>query len=76
MDTTGSMTPGTDHTDFGHSVKTFRMILKIGELLGKPFYIKFARPKIDRILKEAYIEETGSRARRFNENGYLDTDKE
>lgn len=75
-DTTGSMTLGTDHTDFGHSVKTFWVILKIGELLGDPFYIEFARPKIDRILKEAYIEETGSWARRFDENGDLDTDKE
>lgn len=71
-----SMTLGTDHTDFGHSVKTFWVILKIGELLGDPFYIDFARPKIDQILKDAYIEETGSWARRFDAEGMLDTDKE
>ena len=75
-DTSGSMTLGTDHTDFGHSVKTLWVILKIGELLGDPFYIEFARPKIDRILNEAYIENTGSWARRFDENKKLDEDKE
>lgn len=71
-----SMSLGTDHTDFGHSVKTFWVILKIGEVLGDPFYIDFARPKIDRILSEAYIEETGAWARRFDADGNLDTDKE
>lgn len=71
-----SMELGTDHTDFGHSVKTFWVILKIGELLGDPFYIDFARPKIDKIIREAYIEETGSWARRFDADGNLDKDKE
>jgi len=71
-----SMSLGTDHTDFGHSVKTFWVILKVGELLGDPFYIDFARPKIDKILQEAYIEDTGSWARRYNADGSLDTDKE
>lgn len=71
-----SMGLGTDHTDFGHSVKTFWVIMKIGELLGDPFYIQFARSKIDKIIKDAYIEETGSWARRFDEYGNLDTDKE
>lgn len=71
-----SMSLGTDHTDFGHSVKTFWVILKIGELLGEPFYIEFARSRIDKILKDAYIKETGAWARRINEDGTLDTDKE
>lgn len=71
-----SMTLGADHTDFGHSVKTFWVILKVGELLGDPFYIEFARPKIDKILQAAYIKETGSWARRFDAKGHLDTDKE
>lgn len=71
-----SMQLGTDHTDFGHSVKTFWVILKIGEILGEPFYINFARPKIHKILEEAYINETGAWARRFDENGNLDVDKE
>lgn len=71
-----AMELGSDHTDFGHSVKTFWVILKVGELLGDPFYIEFARPKINRIIKEAYIKETGSWARRFDEHGNLDMDKE
>lgn len=74
--TSTSMELGSDHTDFGHSVKTFWVILKVGELLGDPFYIGFARPKIDNIIHSAYIEETGSWARRFDKNGNLDIDKE
>lgn len=70
------LTLGTDHTDFGHSVKTFWVILKIGEILKDPFYIDFARQRIDQILQEAYIEETGTWARRYDVNGKLDTDKE
>jgi len=70
------MSLGSDHTDFGHSVKTFWVILKIGELLGEPFYVDFACPKIDRILREAYMEENGSWARRYDVDGNLDTDKE
>lgn len=75
-DTSNNMTLGTDHTDFGHSVKTFWVIMKVGEMLGDPFYIEFARPKIDKILREAFIEETGSWARRYNADGSLDVDKE
>lgn len=71
-----SMSLGTDHTDFGHSIKTFWVIQKVGELLGDPFYIEFARPKIDAILKSAYIEKDGTWARRFDENGAIDNDKE
>lgn len=75
-DKAASLSLGTDHTDFGHSVKTFWVILKIGELLGEPFYIDFARPKIEKILEEAYVEAMGSWARRFNTDGTLDVDQE
>lgn len=74
--TSSSQAFGTDHTDFGHSIKTFWVIQKIGELLGDPFYIDFARPKIEKILNDAYIQETGSWARRYDADGNLDTDKE
>ncbi len=67
---------GTDHTDFGHSVKSFWVILKIGEFLGDPFYIDFARPKIEKIIKMAYMPGNGSWARRINSDGSIDTDKE
>lgn len=69
-------TLGAAHTDFGHSVKTLWIILKIGEILHKPFYIDFARQRIDKILDNAYIEKTGSWARRFDENGKRDENKE
>ncbi len=71
-----SLNLGTAHTDFGHSVKAFWVILKVGELLEEPFYIDFARKHIDLILKDAYIKETGSWARRFDDKGILDIDKE
>lgn len=71
-----SMQLGTDHTDFGHSVKTFWVILKVGQLLGDPFYIQFARKKIDKILNLAYLPENGSWARRFASQDTLDKDKE
>lgn len=73
---------GTDHTDFGHSVKTFWVILKVGQLLGEPFYVHFARPNIEKILKDAFIPRVtgsaipGSWARRSDANNELDIDKE
>lgn len=69
-------TLGTDHTDFGHSIKTFWVILKIGEILQEPFYIDFARQRMDKILDSAYIKKTGSWARKFDEKGKIDEDKE
>ena len=71
-----SMQLGTDHTDFGHSVKTFWVILKVGELLKEPFYIQFARKNIDKILRHAYLPDTGSWARRYVQDNVLDKDKE
>lgn len=73
---TESLTLGTDHTDFGHSVKTFWVILKIGQIIEQPFYVDFARKRIDKILKNAYIKETGSWARRINADGIREDDKE
>ena len=58
-DESSMLTLGSDHTDFGHSVKTLWVILKAGELLEETSYVTFARPKIDAILKMAYIKETG-----------------
>ena len=75
-DESSMLTLGSDHTDFGHSVKTLWVILKAGELLGETSYVTFARPKIDAILKMAYLQENGSWARRFNKDGSLDIDKE
>lgn len=67
---------GGDHTDFGHSVKTMWLILMTGVLLHDMSYVMFAREKIDRILKEAYITKDKCWGRRFDENGKMDKDKE
>lgn len=67
---------GADHTDFGHSVKTMWLILMTGVLLHDMSYVIFAREKIDRILKEAYIAKDKCWGRRFDENGKMDKDKE
>lgn len=71
-----AMQLGTDHTDFGHSVKTMWLIYEIGIYTEEISFVNFARNKIDAILRNAYIEETGSWARRFGEKGILDQDKE
>lgn len=67
---------GTDHTDFGHSIKTMWLIYRIGIMTQEMSFVNFARDKIDLILKNAYIKENGSWARRFKEDGSLDCDKE
>lgn len=71
---------GTAHTDFGHSVKTMWLIYQVGLATNEIAFVNFARNKIDAILKHAYIEKTeklpGSWARRFNQDGTLDRDKE
>lgn len=67
---------GTDHTDFGHSIKTMWLIYKIGLLVHETSYVTFAREKMDKILKEAYNTETKSWNRRYNADGSIDQDKE
>lgn len=72
---------GTDHTDFGHSVKTMWLIYEIGNLTNETSFIIFAREKMDQILKNAYIKETGSWGRRFvndpqTNKRVMDKDKE
>lgn len=71
-----SQTLGTDHTDFGHSVKTMWLIYEIGILTEEIALADFARGKISAILEHAYLKESGSWARRYTENGELDRDKE
>ena len=51
---------GSEGAGFGHSVKTFWIILKIGELLVEPSNVNFALPKIHRIMEEAFIEDNGT----------------
>ncbi|MCL2207800.1 MAG: hypothetical protein FWB90_06880 [Fibromonadales bacterium] len=67
---------GTAHTDFGHSVKTMWLIYQIGILTNEISFVNFAREKIDKILHNAYVEETGSWAKCFNADAERDVDKE
>ncbi len=67
---------GTDHTDFGHSIKTLWLIYQIGKLTQNLDLTLFAAERAPRILEEAYIEETGSWARRLDGSGKRDDDKE
>jgi mannose/cellobiose epimerase-like protein (N-acyl-D-glucosamine 2-epimerase family) len=67
---------GADHTDFGHSVKTFWLIYRIGLLVDEPAFVTFSRSKIDKILGEAYLEDTKSWGRRFTPDNKVETNKE
>jgi mannose/cellobiose epimerase-like protein (N-acyl-D-glucosamine 2-epimerase family) len=67
---------GTDHTDFGHTVKTLWLIYEIGKLNDDAALMDFGRVHAARILERAYIERTGSWARRIDAQGKLDEDKE
>lgn len=65
----------TDHTDFGHSIKTLWLIYEIGKLTGHYELTAFAQEKIPLILEKAYLPD-GTWGRRPNKNGSIDTDKE
>lgn len=65
----------TDHTDFGHSIKTLWLIYEIGKLTGHYELTTFAQEKVPLILEQAYLED-GTWARRPNKDGSIDKDKE
>ena len=66
---------GTDHTDFGHSIKTLWLIYEIGKLTGHYELTAFAQEKVPLIFEEAFLED-GTWGRRINQYGQLETDKE
>lgn len=67
---------GKDHTDFGHTVKTLWLIYEVGKLNDDFALIDFGRVNAAHILEQAYVERTGSWARRIDAQGKLDEDKE
>lgn len=67
---------GTDHTDFGHSVKAMWVIHQVGLWVGNPHYMIFARERIHRILEDAFDPNTGAWCRRTMPDGSIDRDKE
>ena len=74
--TTSNRRLDTDHTDFGHSVKTMWLIYQVGKLTGSIELIQFALPRAAAILKAAYLPHEGAWARRLNSDGTIDTNKE
>lgn len=66
---------GTNHTDFGHTVKTFWLISLIGQLTDDYEMFTAAQRRAARILSWAYLEETGSWANSINRRGELEKDK-
>jgi len=67
---------GQLHDDFGHSVKALWLIYQIGKLTDDLSLVEFGRTHAARILEVAFIPEDGTWARRYDENGNLDADKE
>ena len=75
--TSGAMEAlGTDHTDFGHSVKAMWVIYQVGVWTEDVYFINFARQKIHAILEAAFDAEKGIWNRRILPDGTLDKDKE
>lgn len=66
---------GTDHTDFGHSIKTLWLTYEIGKLTGHYELVLFTQEAAPKILEAAYLED-GTWGRRINEYGQLERDKE
>lgn len=67
---------GSDHTDFGHSVKAMWVIYQVGVWTQNAYLMNFARQKIHAILENAYDAGNGAWNRRFLPDGSLDLDKE
>ena len=65
----------TDHTDFGHSIKTLWLIYEVGKLTGHYDLVLFAQEAAPKILEAAYLED-GTWGRRINEYGQVERDKE
>ncbi|MDJ0677655.1 MAG: hypothetical protein QNJ36_20105 [Calothrix sp. MO_167.B42] len=66
---------GTDHTDFGHSIKTLWLIYEIGKLTGHYEFVLFTQEAAPKLLEAAYLED-GTWGRRINEYGQVERDKE
>ena len=66
---------GTDHTDFGHSIKTLWLIYEIGKLTGHYEFVLFTQEAAPKLLEAAFLED-GTWGRRINEYGQIERDKE
>jgi len=50
---------GSRHTDFGHTIKALWMIERVGRLTGRADFVSFALENVPRVLRRAWIEDTG-----------------
>jgi mannose/cellobiose epimerase-like protein (N-acyl-D-glucosamine 2-epimerase family) len=62
---------GTDHTDFGHSMKALWMLYLTGQVTGQPDLVEFARPHVAPLLERA-AQPSGCWASGFRRDGLLD----
>ncbi|HEU4539458.1 MAG TPA: hypothetical protein VFS00_35305, partial [Polyangiaceae bacterium] len=62
---------GSDHTDFGHSIKALWMCLLVGELLGDARLVAFARERAPRLIERAALP-SGCWAASVGAGGELD----
>jgi hypothetical protein len=67
---------GTNHTDFGHSVKAMWVIYQVGVWTEETYFINFARQEIHAILESAFDYERGSWNNRVYADGTIGKDKE
>lgn len=67
---------GTDHTDFGHSVKTMWLIYTIGKWTNDLTLVEWGRTNAARILERAFNPATGAWGIKRKPDGSLDTNKE
>lgn len=74
--TSGHRYVGAPHTDFGHSIKTLWLIGQVGKMTGNTDLVEFSRIHSKKIIDIAYVPKDGSWARRFDEKGKIDYDKE
>ncbi|HET8799271.1 MAG TPA: hypothetical protein VFO89_16400, partial [Thermoanaerobaculia bacterium] len=63
---------GRRHTDFGHTIKAFWMIERVGRLTGRDDLVAFVARNAPRVLERAWMPEVGCWATGYREDQSLD----
>lgn len=63
---------GSRHTDFGHTIKALWMIERVGRLARRADLVDFARRNAPRVLRRAWVKDSGCWATGIREDGSLD----
>jgi mannose/cellobiose epimerase-like protein (N-acyl-D-glucosamine 2-epimerase family) len=66
---------GQPHVDFGHTIKTFWMMLEIGLRFDQPGLRDFALANMPRVFREAYSTDYDTWIEKKLENGAVSTDR-